>query len=432
MKRNTKALKLALASGIALSLVSGAGAAADLTRSFAVGVNACDNAVQLCTPIPTVALPTQGVLRVEFDASPTHCSSMIAHLLVNGVEQFASGALAPGEGTGEQDFGAIAAGVHQVGVQAEGVPGGCNPGSLAIWSGTLSLTVSGVTEADAAIAAPGDSVSISTVVGASPAPAAVEASYTRPFNAVGLATLSGATYLPGDPYIPGEAMLPIGSFAFVNLLLLGGGVDDELQARFIPGEPYSSPNPNAPPNPNIPGEPYRLAFWDGTLWSPVLGSDGARPPFTTASGFSVGFSASSAPQITALGGTVFGFVASYGLVGFEPPVNNDAVNVAKAGRAIPLKWGLYDLGGNPITDLAAVHVTSVSLSCYSLTEGQDAVEEYATGASGLQNLGEGGYQLNWATTKAFAGTCRRLRLDLGERNPDGTPFYRTADFRFTR
>jgi len=60
------------------------------------------------------------------------------------------------------------------------------------------------------------------------------------------------------------------------------------------------------------------------------------------------------------------------------------------------------------------------------------VEEYATGVSGLQNLGDGAYQLNWATSKAFAGTCRRLRLDLGEQNPDGTPFYRTADFRFTK
>ena len=44
----------------------------------------------------------------------------------------------------------------------------------------------------------------------------------------------------------------------------------------------------------------------------------------------------------------------------------------------------------------------------------------------------GAYQLNWATAKAFAGTCRRLRLDLGEKHPDGTRFYRTADFRFTK
>ncbi len=74
-------------------------------------------------------------------------------------------------------------------------------------------------------------------------------------------------------------------------------------------------------------------------------------------------------------------MASYGLVGFEPPVDNDVVNVAQAGRAIPLKWRLYDRGGN------------------------------------------------WTTAKAFADTCRRLRLDLGEQKPDGTPYYRSADFR---
>jgi hypothetical protein len=28
--------------------------------------------------------------------------------------------------------------------------------------------------------------------------------------------------------------------------------------------------------------------------------------------------------------------------------------------------------------------------------------------------------------------CRRVRLDLGERNADGTTFCRTADFHFTR
>ena len=110
------------------------------------------------------------------------------------------------------------------------------------------------------------------------------------------------------------------------------------------------------------------------------------------------------------------------------------LNVANAGRSIPLKWRLYDLGGNPVTDLdpAAVQVTSVFLSCTASTGGTDVVEEYAAGSSSLQNLGNGAYQLNWATSKGYAGTCRRLRLNLGEQKPDGTPFYRTADFQFIR
>lgn len=95
---------------------------------------------------------------------------------------------------------------------------------------------------------------------------------------------------------------------------------------------------------------------------------------------------------------------------------------------------VFDLGNNPVVDLApaSVAVTSVAMDCGALSGGADAVEAYAAGASGLQNLGDGYYQFNWATLKSYAGTCRRLRLDLGERNPDGTPFYRTADFSFTR
>src|SRR5258706_2125917 len=95
------------------STLSAAGAtAADLTRSFAVGVDGCDAAqfTQFCTPVPTVALPTDGVLMVAFSASNNHCSAIIAHLLVDGVERFASGALQPGHGTAVKDFGPIAAG----------------------------------------------------------------------------------------------------------------------------------------------------------------------------------------------------------------------------------------------------------------------------------------------------------------------------------
>lgn len=200
-----------------------------------------------------------------------------------------------------------------------------------------------------------------------------------------------------------------------------------MQAFFIP------PNPIIPPNPVIPANPLRLASWDGGAWSSVLSSGGIVPTLTGGQ-FSVTFTATITPQVSALGGTVFAFVTSFGFVGFGPPVDNGVLNVAKAGRAIPLKWHLYDLGGNPVTDLssAGVDVTSVLLRCSDLAADAEAVEEYAAGGSALQNLGNGAYQFNWATSQGFAGTCRRLRLDLGERNPDGSPYYRTADFQFIR
>ena len=146
------------------------------------------------------------------------------------------------------------------------------------------------------------------------------------------------------------------------------------------------------------------------------------------------FNAASTPQITGLSGTIFALVASYAFEGFQAPVESVGVNVAKAGRAIPLKWRVLDLGGNPVANLTAppVKVTSAGINCDQLSGQPEEVDAYATGASGLINQGSGNYQFNWATDGAWAGTCRRVQLDLGDKNPDGTPQYRTADFRFTR
>jgi hypothetical protein len=106
---------------------------------------------------------------------------------------------------------------------------------------------------------------------------------------------------------------------------------------------------------------------------------------------------------------------------------NDAptLNLAKAGQTIPLKWHLADASGHPITDLESVTVTVTGLACPTGTT-SDAVEEYAAGTSGLQNLGDGYYQYNWATPKGYARSCKTMRLDLG----DGVAH--TALFQFTK
>jgi hypothetical protein len=116
----------------------------------------------------------------------------------------------------------------------------------------------------------------------------------------------------------------------------------------------------------------------------------------------------------------------YGFTGFFSPVDNGGVlNKAKAGQAIPLKWRLTDANGDPVLSLASVTATVTSLTC-SLSTTADAVEEYATGSSGLQNLGDGYYQFNWATPKTYANSCKTLSLNLG----DGVPH--TALFQFTK
>ena len=119
-------------------------------------------------------------------------------------------------------------------------------------------------------------------------------------------------------------------------------------------------------------------------------------------------------------------VVGYTFQGFAAPVdNNGTLNVAKAGKTIPLKWRLVDANGAGVTTLASVTATAADLPC-GLVATADAVEEYSAGSSGLQNLGDGYYQYNWKAPASYANSCKTLMLDLG----DGSP--RTAAFQFTK
>ncbi len=111
---------------------------------------------------------------------------------------------------------------------------------------------------------------------------------------------------------------------------------------------------------------------------------------------------------------------------FGAPVDGGGVlNVAKAGRAIPLRWQLTDAAGNPFDGLATASISVQGLSC-SAGSTTDLVEETLAGASGLQSLGDGTYQLNWKSPSSYAGSCKQLRLDLGE------GIVHTALFKFSK
>ena len=127
------------------------------------------------------------------------------------------------------------------------------------------------------------------------------------------------------------------------------------------------------------------------------------------------------------------YSVAFKFVGFSAPVdNNNVLNSAKAGQAIPLKWQLLDANNVPVTNLAGVKVTVASLSC-SLGTTTDLLEEYAAGSSGLQNLGGGYYQFNWKSPTTYANSCKTLHLDLGEgKDANGNPITRTALFKFTK
>jgi hypothetical protein len=94
---------------------------------------------ELCPQIPTVSVdPETERMKVVFTANQNHCSDIIAHILVDGRE-YVSTKVGPGQPDGGHVF-RVKPGPHVVGVQAEGVRGGCNTtGTLLAWGGNLHV-----------------------------------------------------------------------------------------------------------------------------------------------------------------------------------------------------------------------------------------------------------------------------------------------------
>jgi hypothetical protein len=138
----------------------------------------------------------------------------------------------------------------------------------------------------------------------------------------------------------------------------------------------------------------------------------------TVDGVSVPIAPGSAPAA---------FLAGHDFIGFGPPVDPDPiVNVAKSGSAIPLTWRVLDMNGTPVTRLLQANVgTKLSGACAGGADGDDIEQYVASNQTSLQNRGNGYYQLNWKTNKAWAGTCRELVLSLdGARVLDANAVFR--------
>ena len=88
------------------------------------------------------------------------------------------------------------------------------------------------------------------------------------------------------------------------------------------------------------------------------------------------------------------------------------MNQVKAGQTVPLKWHLATAAASPVTTLSSATISVQTVACGQATSTDD-VEVLAPSPSGLLNLGHGDYQLNWATQKAWAGTCKIMHLKLG-------------------
>jgi hypothetical protein len=148
-------------------------------------------------------------------------------------------------------------------------------------------------------------------------------------------------------------------------------------------------------------------------------------------------------------------------IGFQSPVSNTALNVAKAGSTVPLKWVQLDNLGNPVTNLslcttftpasppaslvpactvpAGVSTPWVNVQAYSVpgalctadvTVGTDTLPTNFAGNSGLQNqsnIQPGLYQYNWKTPSGIPkGTCAEIIFTYSS----GTSFVTPPEFQF--
>jgi len=125
----------------------------------------------------------------------------------------------------------------------------------------------------------------------------------------------------------------------------------------------------------------------------------------------------------------------YTVSGFFHPVDmGNVVNIAKAGKTIPLKFRVVDANGAPLVGLTLSDLilgSPVGSAATSAT--LDAIEFYSSGSSGLQYLGSGNYQFNWKTPTSFANSTRRVQLTVEKTGVNiSNPNPITATFQFRR
>ena len=122
--------------------------------------------------------------------------------------------------------------------------------------------------------------------------------------------------------------------------------------------------------------------------------------------------------------TVQAVQSGFNFAGFFAPVDNlPMLNLATAGSAIPVKFGLGGYQGLNI--FAPGHPASSQIACDVNAPGDDIEQTVNAGGSSLSyDATTDRYSYTWKTDKAWKGTCRLLVVRLS----DGTDHF--AKFRF--
>jgi len=120
------------------------------------------------------------------------------------------------------------------------------------------------------------------------------------------------------------------------------------------------------------------------------------------------------------------YAVIYHWTGFFQPIDNlPTTNVVKAGSAVPVK---FSLSGNQGLNIFTSGYPTSNVAACDATAADDAIEQTLTaGNSSLSyDATNDQYVYVWKTDKAWAGTCRQLRVKLA----DGT--LHAADFKLTK
>ena len=156
--------------------------------------------------------------------------------------------------------------------------------------------------------------------------------------------------------------------------------------------------------------------------------DGARPVSCSAqpgASFNVGATVVTCSASDETGNTVtrsFTVRVNYAFAGFFQPIDMGAINTAKAGSAIPVK---FSLGGNQGMSIFAANSPASGAVACDMQATTDEIETTLTaGGSSLQyDATSGQYIYVWKTERSWQG-CRVLKVTLR----DGS--VRTAMFKF--
>lgn len=152
-------------------------------------------------------------------------------------------------------------------------------------------------------------------------------------------------------------------------------------------------------------------FRNGVVVPPCAGAPGTADPSPCVSARETGPEGDVTITVLSIQASIwnFGVVLPYAFGGFQQPVDAQARNIMRAGRAVPVK---FTLGGDRGMNIfASESPSSRWIACDASEEGDELEETVTAGRSSLSyDPSADRYTYVWKTDPAWEGTCRRLTL----------------------